>query len=237
MRALVIVACFIPAHGLNVPRLPPVDRLQHQLPSAAKAAAIVGALSLQARPALAAVKGAAVPFTLLGHSSAALFPVQNLAIISWACLFFAPAWKHTKSVALISPTIHGVLYSSVLVHLTRFPPLGMAVDFSTLDGIMRGFATADGAFAGWLHYCVFDPLVGLGIILDARQQRVPHLLCVPCLLLTMFAGPMGFVAYSLLRAVCVALRKRGVLKAPTTYSPQGKSWDEVNTDSSGFKGF
>lgn len=26
-------------------------------------------------------------------------------------------------------------------------------------------------FAGWLHYCVFDPLVGLGEVLDSQKLK------------------------------------------------------------------
>ena len=116
---------------------------------------------------------------------------------------------------------------------------------------MPGFAIPDGAFAGWLHYCVFDPLVGLGIVLDAKQQQVPHLLCVPCaavsrihrptleartpshyntslhlhcacrscLFLTLFAGPMGFLAYLVLRTATLTLRKQ-----PVPPPPKGFKW-------------
>ena len=55
--------------------------------------------------------------------------------------------------------------------------------------------------------CVFDPLVGLGIVLDAKQNRVPHLLCVIPLLLTMLAGPVGFMSYLLVRTATLGLRK------------------------------
>lgn len=233
---LAVLSLVAAVHTLRAP----APSMRPKIPTAAKVAAF-GSMALQARPALAAAKaGAAVPFTLLGRGSAALFPVQNLAIVSWACLFLVPGWRHTQRVALISPTIHAILYSALLVHLTRFPPPGLAVDFSSLEGIMRGFATADGAFAGWLHYCVFDPLVGLGIVLDARQNRVPHLFCVPCLLLTMFAGPMGFVGYLLLRNALLTLRKSGALKTPTLYKAKGgKSWEQVNKakDDGSFKGF
>jgi hypothetical protein len=108
--------------------------------------------------------------------------------------------------------MHSVLYALLLVHTIRHPVPGIVVSFSSLEGIMPAFSLPDGAFTGWLHYCVFDPLVGLGIVLDADQQRIPHLLCVPCLMMTLFAGPVGFLSYLSLRTAVLMLRKLGVLR-------------------------
>ena len=168
-------------------------------------AAAAASLLLTAKPAIAGAK--AVPFTLLGKNSAALFPIQNAALLSWVLYLFLPRWRPTKAIALAAPCLHSVLYFLVLLHSVRNPTPGVTVDFSSLKGIMGGLATPDGAFAAWLHYCVFDPLVGLGIVLDAKQQRVPHLLCVVPLLLTMLAGPVGFLSYLLVRTATLGLRK------------------------------
>ena len=86
---------------------------------------------------------------------------------------------------------------------------------------MPGFAIPDGAFAGWLHYCTFDPLIGLGIVLDARKSGVPHLLCIPCLIATALAGPVGFASYMLLRTIFGALRKT------STPPPKGFAWGKT----------
>ena len=220
------------------------------------------------RPALAA-KPAVVPFTLMGLTSSALFPVQNAALMSWLLLLFFPGWKYTKSLVLVAPSALGLLYGALMVrgscltltptpldlsaavhsnsdlvlvpycaqsHLMQHPIPGSSISFSSLEGIMRGFAFADGAFAGWLHYCVFDPLVGLGIVLDARNKRVPHLLCVPPLILTCLAGPIGFLSYLLVRTVVLTLRSRGVLKGTVfKKAGAGRAWGESKT-ASGFKG-
>ena len=54
--------------------------------------------------------------------------------------------------------------------------------------------------------------MGLGIVLDADQQRVPHPLCVPCLMMTLLAGPVGFLTYLGLRTAILVLRQQGVLR-------------------------
>jgi hypothetical protein len=36
---------------------------------------------------------------------------------------------------------------------------------------------------------------------DSRRNGVPHLLVVPCLVLTLFFGPLGLAAYLFLRAM------------------------------------
>lgn len=200
----------------SVPTLPPISqaaaRPKEVLPLVRRLAVASLALSTASRPAIAAAAKATVPFTLLGRTSSALFPIQNLSLLSWSLLVILPRWQQTKVLALVAPVIHSVLYALLLVHAVRFPVPGLAVSFSSLEGIMPAFSLPDGAFTGWLHYCVFDPLVGYGIVLDADQQRIPHLLCVPCLVMTLFAGPVGFLSYLSLRTAVLVLRRQGVLK-------------------------
>ena len=105
----------------------------------------------------------------------------------------------------------------LMVHLFNNPIAG-GVDFTSLAGIMPGFAVADGAFAGWLHYCAFDPLVGLGIVLDAKRNGVPHLLCMPCLVATCLAGPLGFVSYMVLRTLVLLFKGRAKVQPPKGFA-------------------
>mmetsp|Transcript_38930 Transcript_38930/g.70241 ORF Transcript_38930/g.70241 Transcript_38930/m.70241 type:complete len:271 (-) Transcript_38930:221-1033(-) len=162
---------------------------------------------------------AAKPFKLqlaklgLGcYSSADLFPIQNLSMLSWILLLLFPRWKRTKHLALVAPAITAALYAAVVGHLL-LPLLkagkasSLGADFSSLAGIMQGFATKDGAFAGWLHYCVFDPLIGLGMVLDSQRLSISHFFVVPCLLLTMFFGPVGFLVYLIIRNISTATRR------------------------------
>ena len=74
-------------------------------------------------------------------------------------------------------------------------------DFTTLAGVMKLFMMKEVAVAGWVHYLVFDLFVGAWIGRDAQRCAVPHLLVVPCLLLTLLLGPLGLLAYLLLRGI------------------------------------
>mgnify|MGYP002631195199 CR=1 FL=1 len=201
----------------------PVNRPKSHLASGLLRAASLASVPIMSPAPACAATAAPVAFTLLGRTASELFPVQNLAILSWALYLLLPRWKLTPTIALIAPVLHSLLYGSVLVHMIQHPTPGVVVDFSRLEGIMPGFTLPDGAFAGWLHYCVFDPLVGLGIVLDAKAKCVPHLLCVPCLLLTLFAGPVGFLSYLTVRFFTLARRKLLRSKIQPT-PPKGFEW-------------
>lgn len=223
---LPLVLALLPALPTPLPALRPAlvpaaraPKWTAPLPKAALAAALVVGAS---QPAMAA-KAAAVPFTLLGRSSFDLFPVQNLSLLSWLLYLFLPRWSLTPTLALIPPVVHSGLYAAVLAHMIRNPAPGIAASFSSLSGIMPFFTLPDGVFAGWLHYCTFDPLVGLGIVLDAKRTRIPHLLCIPCLAATLLMGPVGFLSYLLLRTTVKFLRRQGVLAAPRP-PPSGFAW-------------
>lgn len=172
---------------------------------------------------LLAAKAKAIPFTLLGRTSTELFGIQNLSLLSWALYLFLPRWSMTPLLALIAPSIHAALYGKLLLHMIHNPVPGLVVDFTSLEGIMPGFAIPDGAFAGWLHYCTFDPLVGLAIVMDAKRMRVPHILCVPCLVATALMGPVGFLAYLLLRTGVRVARGGNSKVSP----PKGFEWGKT----------
>ena len=80
--------------------------------------------------------------------------------------------------------------------------------FGSLQGIIALFDDptalfADRAlFAGWLHYIVFDALVGRWIVLDSTERGASNLFhavgVVPCLIMTFVLGPMGFLVYTIL---------------------------------------
>jgi hypothetical protein len=67
--------------------------------------------------------------------------------------------------------------------------------FSTLSGVASLFANPWLLLAGWVHYLAFDLLVGTWEARDARERGLPHLLLVPCLVLTFLLGPAGWLLY------------------------------------------
>lgn len=165
----------------------------------------VGAFGLASH----AVADTMVPsFHLFGLSAAELFPFTNVSLLSWILYIFAPGWEYTKSLALVPLVLNALLYASALFFLLSHPqPDASPVDFGSLEGIVTAFRNPDGVFAGWIHYLVFDPLVGLGEVLDSQEQKIPHFAVVPCLLLTLLFGPIGFLSYLTVRTVTLSLRQ------------------------------
>jgi len=72
--------------------------------------------------------------------------------------------------------------------------------YGSIAQVRALFLNDDVLTAGWLHYLAFDLFVGAWIVDDGRQRGIPGALLVPCLFLTFMFGPIGLVAYMLLRA-------------------------------------
>ena len=78
--------------------------------------------------------------------------------------------------------------------------------FGSLAEVARLFANPALLLAGWLHYLAFDLFIGAWEVRDAQRHGFPHLLVIPCLLLTFLLGPIGLLCYM---AVRVRLGRRG----------------------------
>ena len=133
-----------------------------------------------------------------------IFVFANYGVLPfWALLVFAPTLKLTDLVvhSVAAPLLLGTLYLWLFVD-GAFTGNGASIsDFATLDGVMKLFTMKQAVVAGWVHYLVFDLFVGAWIGRDAQRCAVPHLVVVPCLLLTLLLGPLGLMAYLLLRGI------------------------------------
>ena len=72
---------------------------------------------------------------------------------------------------------------------------------NSLAGIYAAFGNPRTLLVAWVHYLVFDLFVGAWEARDAQRTGVPHWALVPCLFLTLMAGPMGLLAYLAIRWV------------------------------------
>ncbi|MFI7547107.1 ABA4-like family protein [Actinoplanes sp. NPDC049599] len=117
----------------------------------------------------------------------------------WALMILLPGWSWTRRI-IASPLIvlPVVLIYAVLV-IPAFGEVLPAVASPTLDGVRELLGTADGAAAGWAHMIAFDLFVGRWSWLDSRDRGVPALVMAPVLLLTILLGPLGLLAYLLVR--------------------------------------
>jgi ABA DEFICIENT 4-like len=96
--------------------------------------------------------------------------------------------------ALVLPGWAG--YLAIVV--TRF--FGAEGGFGSLADVRRLFDEPYLLLAGWIHYLAFDLFIGGWELRDARRLALPHLLVVPCLVLTFLFGPVGLLTYWALRA-------------------------------------
>ena len=71
-------------------------------------------------------------------------------------------------------------------------------DYS-VAGLRPLFASDGGIVIGWTHYLAFDLFVGLWIAKDADHKGFSRAVQLPVLLATLMAGPIGLLAWLVLR--------------------------------------
>lgn len=131
------------------------------------------------------------------------FLVCNYGVIpAWLLLAFAPQWPWTQRLvhSLLIPLLLVPVYVGGLL-LSGGGPEGSG--FGTLPGVMALFTDPLTVLAGWVHYLIFDLFIGAWEVRDAQRRAVPHGYVIPCLFLTLMAGPVGLAAYLLLRLALV----------------------------------
>lgn len=124
-----------------------------------------------------------------------------VALTIWILLAVAPAATRRHAVVPVFALLVSVAYALLLVVALGEDTGG---GFGSLGELRALFASDAALLAGWLHYLAFDLLVGSWMTLDAERARIPRGVLVPALLLTFFAGPLGFGVYLLAR---LALRR------------------------------
>lgn len=140
-----------------------------------------------------------------------VFTIANNGIlIFWLLLIVAPDWRVTEILAqsIAVPVIIGLTYIWLIASVFFGGALPEGGSFSSLDGVMIFFTSPIAATAGWIHYLVFDLFIGAWEVRDARRRGIPHLVVVPCLVLTLLAGPAGLLLYLALR---FAMRRGGYM--------------------------
>jgi hypothetical protein len=129
----------------------------------------------------------------------AIFKICNtVALASWIVLLAAPfAPRLVDRVAgLAVPLLLSIVYAGLVMAFWSRAEGG----FGSLPDVMRLFTSREIALAGWVHYLAFDLFVGAWEVRTAREERIWFAAVVPCLVLTFLFGPVGFLAFSCLRA-------------------------------------
>ena len=134
-------------------------------------------------------------------TAAETFSFVNLTVIpAWLRLIFLPRSNWTRIVAAYAvPSALAIVYLTLL--LMNKPPQGAG--FGSITQVERLFSSQWLLLAGWVHYLAFDLFVGAWQVRDAFRLNIPHLLVIPCLILTFLVGPVGLLAYFVVRLAVV----------------------------------
>jgi ABA4-like protein len=127
-----------------------------------------------------------------------VFSIANLiATAAWLALVILPGrrWVTGIITSTVVPLLFAIVYVGIVVTTFGRTPGG----FSTLEAVATLFSNPWALLAGWIHYLAFDLLIGTWEVRDGREHGVPHLLVVPCLVLTFLFGPAGWLLYRAVR--------------------------------------
>ncbi|WP_296677667.1 ABA4-like family protein [Novosphingobium sp.] len=133
---------------------------------------------------------------------AALFSLTNLvAVAGWIVLVALPRAPLARSFVMYGCVGLLCLTYAVLMALMIAGAAGIAqgMDSYTIAGIRGLFSTDGGIVIGWTHYLAFDLFTGLWIASDADNKGYSRLGQTPFLLVTFLVGPVGLVAWLLVR--------------------------------------
>jgi len=136
-----------------------------------------------------------------------IFSIVNLvATVAWVLLAALPRQRWVAGVvtSIVVPALLAVVYIAIVVTTFGSSPGG----FSTLPAVATLFSNPWALLAGWIHYLAFDLLVGSWEVRDARDRGVPHVLVLPCLVLTFLFGPAGWLLYMSVRSAYQVVRSR-----------------------------
>ncbi len=136
-------------------------------------------------------------------SDDALFRIANtLPLLGWVALLLAPLKREALiAAARVVAAVLAVGYLVLLSWRLASAPGGFdAASFSTLGGLARAFSNPGVMLVGWVHYLAFDLWTGAWEAEEAHRRGVPHWALIPCLALTFLVGPVGLVAFLLMRA-------------------------------------
>lgn len=126
------------------------------------------------------------------------FAVANIvALAGWLGLAVLPGRRMVVDgiSGLAIPLLLAVAYTALVAAFLA----GGEGGFGSLAEVRQLFASDALLLAGWLHYLAFDLLVGVWVVRTARREGVPHILVLPCLAFTFLLGPMGFLAFNIVR--------------------------------------
>jgi hypothetical protein len=139
-----------------------------------------------------------------------------LAMAGWLILVILPRRPLATLVGgVIVPLILSVGYLILIAQNLR----GAEGGFGSLADVASLFQKQELLLAGWIHYLAFDLFIGGWEIRDSQEHGFPHLVMIPCLLMTFMLGPIGLLFYFAIRTA----KTRTLSLSRRSYSEGGEA--------------
>ena len=122
---------------------------------------------------------------------------STLAAVGWLLLAILPKRPIAVLVAgVFLPLLLALMYLYfIATHMN-----GAEGGFGSLADVAALFQKRELLLAGWIHYLSFDLFIGAWEVRDAQRHQIPHLVVIPCLIMTFMLGPIGLLFYFAIRA-------------------------------------
>lgn len=119
-----------------------------------------------------------------------------IASAGWLFLIVVPRRQLAVHVAgVFFPLLLAVMYFYFIFMHIR----GAEGGFGSLADVATLFQKRELLLAGWIHYLCFDLFIGAWEVRDSQQHGIPHLVVIPCLIMTFMLGPIGLLFYFAVR--------------------------------------
>ena len=119
-----------------------------------------------------------------------------LAVSGWLLLVILP---RNPTVTLIAGVLIPLVLSVGYLILIFLHFRGAEGGFGSLADVATLFQKRELLLAGWIHYLAFDLFIGAWETRDAQRHGLPHLVIIPCLVMTFMLGPIGLLFYFAIR--------------------------------------
>lgn len=126
--------------------------------------------------------------------------VGMIAMPMWLLMIILPKWKVTRFLIdyKVIPLLLALVYA---IYIFLAMQIGGGMDFGSLASVMALFTEENAVLAGWVHYLAFDLLVGMWMLDKNKELNIHQLLMAPILFGTFMLGPIGFLAFMLVKII------------------------------------
>lgn len=121
-------------------------------------------------------------------------------IFGWALLIVFPKSRMSQKIFQSHwlPLIFALAYAVIIVPtLIVQPNTFLTLANPSLDSIRLLLGSPEGAGAGWMHFLCLDMFLGINIWRRALAEEIAPMIFVPCLIMTLFLAPLGWLIFEL----------------------------------------